>query len=47
MLPGDKTLRIGLSESIPFTPSLGLDDVDLLNPSSGSSLADSDILAVI
>lgn len=47
MLAGDKILVVGLRESVPFTYSPGLGDVDLLNASPGSYLEDSDILAVI
>ena len=47
MLAGDKILVIGLRESVPFTYSPGLGDVDLLNASPGSYLEDSDILDVI
>jgi len=47
MLAGDKILVIGLRESVPFTHSPGLGDVDLLNGSPGSYLVDSDIQAVI
>lgn len=47
MLVGDKILVIGLMESVPFTYSLGLGDVGLLNASPGSYLVDSDTLAVI
>lgn len=47
MLIGDKILVTGLRESVPFIYSPGLGDVDLLNASPSSYLADSEILAVI
>lgn len=47
MLVGDKILVTGLRESVPFTHSLVLGEVDRLKASPRSYLLDSEMLALI